>query len=54
AMHIVKAFSDDIHMEFQQGKCATLVFKRVIQVKSHNIQLSRGLSIKNLEQDKMY
>ncbi|KAL0168878.1 hypothetical protein M9458_037100, partial [Cirrhinus mrigala] len=54
AMHIVKTFSDDIRMEFGQHKCATVVFKRGVRVKSHNIQVRGGLSIKNLEQDKGY
>ncbi len=54
AMHIVKTFSDDIQMVFGQDKCTTVFFMRGVRVKSHNIQLSGGSSIKNLDLDKVY
>ena len=52
-LHIVKTFSDDIKMEFDLDKCATVVFRNGKRVKSQNIQLD-GASIKNLEQDEVY
>lgn len=51
---IVKAFSDDIKMEFGLEKCATCIFKRGKLVKTQNIQLDDQTVIRNIEMDETY
>lgn len=48
AMHIEWSFDKTT------GQCTTVVFKKGVWVKTHNIQLRGDSSIKNLEQDKVY
>ena len=47
----VKAFSDDIGMEFGLDKCAKATFKRGKLVTSENIELSDDTIIKQLDQE---
>ena len=50
----VKAFSDDIGMEFGLDKCAKATFKRGKLVTSENIELSDDTIIKQLDQEGSY
>ena len=50
----VKAFSDDIGMEFGLDKCAKATFKRGKLVTSENIELSDDTIIKQLDQEGTY
>ena len=53
-LRIVKAFSNDIGMEFGLRKCAKAAFKRAKLEKSDHIRLDEETMIKDLEQEKVY
>ena len=48
---IVKAFSDDINMEFRLDKCAKATFKKGKLTSTQNIKLGLDAVIQDLEQD---
>ena len=51
---IVKAFSDDIKMEFGLDKCAKATFKRGRLTKTNNVDLDINTVIKEIEQEGTY
>ena len=51
---IVKAFSDDIKMEFGLDKCAKVTFKKGKLTSTENINLGLDTVIQDLEQDSTY
>ena len=53
-LEIVKAFSDDIGMEFGLDKCAKATFKSGKFIKSENVELDINTVIKNLDQEDTY
>jgi len=53
-IHIVKNFSDDIHMEFGLEKCSKVAFKRCKLVHSQNLVIVINREIQELEQGKTY
>jgi hypothetical protein len=52
--HIVKTFSNDIHMEFGLEKCAKVTFKRGKFISSLNLVIYNNREIQELEQGKTY
>ena len=50
----VKAFIDDINMEFGLEKCAKITFKRGKLSHSQNLVIDTNREIQELEQGKMY
>ena len=50
----VKAFSDDIKMEFGLDKCAKVTFKKGKLTSTENINLGLDTVIQDLEQDSTY
>ena len=46
----VKTFSDDIHMAFGLGKCATVTFKRGRLIQVQNLMIDATQEIQELEQ----
>jgi len=53
-MHVVKTFSDDVHIEFGHDKCAKIVLQRGKLVQSQNLIHDFNREIQELEQAKTY